>query len=94
MSYEAWGEPDGRPYPQPSKRVRVRVDEGDFRAFEEPTACAPERPHEQCVRCERHRPALNKVVDRKAVLIDATTVMTDGKRCPMFDPIPDDSRSV
>lgn len=83
MSYEAWGEPDGRPYP---RTIRVRVEEGDFRAFMGRTPCAPERPTRQCTICARHRPALARQVDRAAVLIDATTVTPSGERCPMFFP--------
>ncbi len=81
MSYEAWGEPDGRPH-----RKRVRVEEGDFRAFMGRTPCAPDEPTNQCSICARHRPAMAVQVDRAAVLIDATTVTPKGLRCPMFFP--------
>jgi len=85
MSYEAWGEPDGRPYPTAAaRRIRVRVEEGDFRGFNGRTPCAPDEPTRQCSICARHRPALARVVDRDTVLIDATTVTPPGLRCPMF----------
>lgn len=80
MSYEAWGEPDGRPWP------RVRVNEGDFRDFAGPTPCAPAETCADCGSCVRHRPALARVLYRSAVLIDATVVTKPGEGCPLFAP--------
>lgn len=85
MSYEAWGEPDGRPYPTPAQR-RIRVREGDFRGFEGRTPCAPYVPTGQCPRCSRFRPALLRVTDRDTLLIDGTTVTPKGEPCRMFFP--------
>lgn len=66
--------------------IRIRVEEGDFRAFEGRTPCAPDEPTRQCTICARHKPALATQVDRAAVVIDATTVTPNGERCPMFTP--------
>lgn len=82
MSYEAWGEPDGRPYPSQAER-RIRVEEGDFRAFEGRTPCAPRVTMRQCLVCDRYCPG-RRTGKQRSVVIDATVVTDKAGRCPMF----------